>query len=495
MTFLAATRPQMPDASPAAPAAATDAAPGLPRVYAAYLKYTVVFWLTGALIPGAAFVLFKLVAAKWPRGRAINIVIFSWLSISLAQASCSILNGILLGDPLLGLRNAFSFTVIGWIFGALAIAAGSAWNLANRPVADLVARLGGYILLLGLVAVAARLAGFTNLRTLSPLGLLLPGGNAAKFYTSIIVFQREETLGEATTRLVLFFPWATALGLGGIAIALISSRATSLGWRLTGIVGGLVGVVFSWSRLAIAAVVLVGAFLIFLRLPRFWQILAVGGGLALLCLLPTFGIDPIALVSDVHHAADKARAGSSLARDLIYQKSWEGFLTSPIIGHGWIGESVHRIEDLPIGSHSTIYGLLYTGGIVTMGCFALAMAATLGALLYGLYRRRDDRDALHDGVVSLCLFLTLLVFCPYESLFSLTLPAIYLFTWIGGGIPSGPDTAPAESGLRPSAGRRFSLDRRPQRHFESAPPARTAFGGKGRRSPFTRDKQALGTRR
>lgn len=467
--------------SPDEVAVLDDDSASMPRLYTAYLKYTVLLWLLGALIPGAAFVLFKLVLARWPRGRTINLVVFSWFAIALAQASCSILNGMLLGDPLLGLRNAFSFTVIGWIFGALALAAGSAWNLTNPRIAKIVAYLGGYILLLAGVAVLARLAGFANLRGPTPLGLLLPGGDAVKFYASIIVFQREETLGEATTRLVLFFPWATALGLGGIAIALISSRATDLWWKLIGISGGLVGIVFSWSRLAIAAIVLVGAFLIFLRLPRYLQILSIAGGIAVLCLMSAFGTDPISLIADVHHAADKARAGSSLARDLIYEKSWEGFLNSPVIGHGWIGASVHRIEDLPIGSHSTVYGLLYTGGVVTMTCFILAMTATLAALLYGLYQKRTDCSAFNDGLVSLSLFLTLLVFCPYESLFSLTLPVIYLFMWIGGAIPGGFDQSMPETGGAPiPSDQRFThAQARPRRFTMTGLPKRP-FAGENR---------------
>jgi hypothetical protein len=407
----------------------------LPRVYAGYLKWTVPLWLMGVLIPAAVFVLVKLVMEKWPRGRAINLVVFAWLSIGLSQAICSILNGLMLGDPLLGLRNSLSFTVIGWVFGALAIAAGSAWNLANQRVARLVAYLGGYILVLAVIAVMARLAGLGGLSMPTPLGLLLPGGNAARFYTSMVIFQREETFGEATTRLILFFPWATALGLGGIAITLISSRVKNLRWRGLGMAGGLVGTVFSWSRLAIAAIVLVGAFLIFLKLPRAWQILCLFMAAVAFALLPVFGLDVISLITDAHHAADSARAGSSLARDLIYEKSWEGFLTSPIIGNGWIGASVHRIEELPIGSHSTVYGLLYTGGIATMACFVTAMLMTLGAVLVGLYRQRGNKEAFDNGLVGLCLLITILLFCPYESLFSLTLPVIYLFAWIGGGIP------------------------------------------------------------
>lgn len=447
-----------------------------PWIFAAYLKWTVLLWFLGALIPAAIVVLVKLAVAKWPRGRAINLVVFAWLSIGLSQAICSVLNGLLLGDPLLGLRNALSFTVIGWVFGALALAAGSSWKLANQRVARLISYLGVAILILAAIAFMARLTGLGGLGMTTPLAFLLPAGNAVRFYTSLVVFQREETFGEATTRLILFFPWATALGLGGIAITLISSRVTHVLWRNLGMAGGLVGTVFSWSRLAIAAIVLVGALLIFLKMHLRLQIASLLLVAAALALLPVFGLDLFSLVADAHHAADSARAGSSLARELIYQKSWEGFLASPIIGNGWIGASVHRIEELPIGSHSTIYGLLYTGGIVTMACFVTAMVTTFAAVLLGLYRRRGDAAAFNNGLVGLCLLLALVLFCPYESLFSLTLPVLYLFTWIGGAIPEGM--------ARPAAGEdhrrnsRFRARRADASRLVIGPSGPGRFGGR-----------------
>ncbi|HVJ42153.1 MAG TPA: O-antigen ligase family protein [Dongiaceae bacterium] len=404
-----------------------------------YLRFTPLLWMLGALIPYAAVMLIKLAIEKWPKGRLINLVVLSWLSIAIAQASCSILNGLILHNFGMGLRNAFSFTAIGWAFGALAIAVGNSWSLSNRRTAHYIANLGGYIILLSIIALAGALAGRTELRMLTPIGMLLPSGNATNFYASMTIFQSEDTLGESRIRLILFFPWATALGLGGLAIALISSEAEQ-GWRrVFGMTGGAIGVVFSWSRIAVAAMVLVAAILIFIKLPRYLQILGTVTVSVAIYGLSIVGLDPITLLTDMHDAADQARAGSSLARDLIYEKSWEGFLQSPIIGNGWIGESVHRTENLPIGSHSTVFGLFYTGGIITFACFAIAMLVTIFALLYAVYRWRNDKPRQQSAIIGCCLWLSLLLYCPYESLFSLTLPCLYLFTWIGGVIPGDPE--------------------------------------------------------
>jgi hypothetical protein len=50
--------------------------------------------------------------------------------------------------------------------------------------------------------------------------------------------------------------------------------------------------------------------------------------------------------------------------------------------HGWIVDSVHSKETLPIGSHSTIYGLAYKGGPPTLSAFVVALVLTLAALVW-----------------------------------------------------------------------------------------------------------------
>ena len=151
------------------------------------------------------------------------------------------------------------------------------------------------------------------------------------------------------------------------------------------------------------------------------------------------GFDPIQKIKEVQDSVNGARAGSSLARELIYEKSWEGFLQSPIIGHGWIGDSVHRKETLPIGSHSTIYGLAYTGGLPTLAAFLFAMSMTLLALAWRFLRLAYDDPRRSSVLVGLGLALCLAAYCRYEALFNLTLPCLFLFTWIGACLKSDED--------------------------------------------------------
>jgi hypothetical protein len=401
-------------------------------MFDAFLRGIPVLWGLGALTPAAAAMLVKLACDRWPRGTLINVVVFSWVAIGVSAACAAVLNGIAIGDYARGFGNVFGFGVVGWFFGALAIAAGAAHQLDDPKTIRAVAWVGGYVIILGAIASVACMAGMKELDLWpTPLGMILPKIPSASFYTVMTVFQSEETLGEASTRLILFFPWTTGLGLGGLAITFISLLERNVRWRLIGVCGGLIAVIFSKSRIAIASLVVVGALLAFFRLSFRWRIAVLGVLLVTYFIACLDGFDAIEKVKQLHDDIDGARAGSSLARELIYEKSWEGFLKSPIIGHGWIGDSVHRTEMLPIGSHSTIYGLAYTGGLPTLLAFVFALSSTLLALAWRFMRLAYDDPRRSRALVGVGLGLCLSTFCRYETLSNLTLPCLFLFTWIG----------------------------------------------------------------
>jgi hypothetical protein len=401
-------------------------------MFDAFLRGIPVLWGAGVLTPAGAAMLIKLTVERWPRGVLINCVVYSWLAIAVSAASAAILNGIAIHDYAKGFGNVFGFGVVGWIFGALAIAAGAAHQLDDPKTVRAMTWVGGYIIILGAIAGAARMVGMQNLQLWpTPLGLILPKSPSVSFYFVTTIFQSEETLGEVATRLLLFFPWTTGLGLGGLAITFISLLERDRRWRLIGVCGGVIGVVFSWSRIAIVSMLVIGTLLAFLRLPFRWRFAASGVILVAYFIASLHGFDPVQQIKNAQDGVNGARAGSSLARELIYRKSWEGFLQSPLIGHGWIGESVHNKETLPIGSHSTIYGLAYTGGLPTLAAFVFAMTFTLLALVWR-FLRLDYEDPRRSGaLVGVGLALCLAAYCRYEALFNLTLPCLFLFTWIG----------------------------------------------------------------
>jgi hypothetical protein len=397
-----------------------------------YMKFLPVLWILGAILPAAALMLTGLSLLRWSKSKLVNVVMSSWIMVGLFQAAAALFNGIYSHQLMLGVANMFSFSVIGWFFGAMAIAIGASYQLNTPKIIRSYTLVGSYIIPLSTLALIGRMAGIETMHlNTPPLALILPDIPTVSFYMQTLVYQTESTLGELSTRLILFFPWATALGLGGLAIAFVSILEENIYWRITGVTGGIIGVIFSVSRIAIATLIFVSVIILFIRMGWFKKIIVSFVIFFSLMVSIVNGFDPSSVIDKLQNEANNARAGSSQARELIYQKSWEGFLESPYMGNGWIGPSVHKKEVLPIGSHSTIYGLAYTGGIFTLGSFFLAMSITLIGLIYRVYQTKNENREGAVAVIGIALCLCLIIYSPYEALFNLTIPCIFLFTWIG----------------------------------------------------------------
>ncbi len=442
--FGPAGRPAMPALRQRVALASTPPLDGA-RLFQNFCFATPALWALGALTLSAAAMVIWLVAVRWPRGLGINAVVSSWLLIALVQAVTSLLHGLSVGNFFGELPNVVSLAVTGWVMGALIIAAGSAHRVAEPRTVRAVASLGLSMLVLAAVAGALRVAGISPPEfQMTPLGMLLPQSNFAHFYCSAILFLPESTFGEDTARLVLFFPWYTALGLGAVSVTFISALERDWKWRLVGMLGGVVATIFSWSRIAIFCLVAVGALLLFARLRPRIRVIAICLGVIVLCIAVMAGFDPVHEAGQAQSAVDTVRQGSNMARDMIYDQSWQGFLESPWFGNGLNFPLVHGIPSA-IGSHSTIYGLLYTAGVPGIVAFIVAIAVTLAALLtrlMSLERGSVDHDVVLIGIG---LVLCLALYCKFEAIYSLTIPCIVLFVWIGACLPSAQTT----SGNRP----------------------------------------------
>jgi len=194
------------------------------------------------------------------------------------------------------------------------------------------------------------------------------------------IYHLEGFFGELMPRLTLFYPWTAGLALAGVGIFFVSMGDRARGWRWLGMAGGLAAVVLSFSRAGMIALVAAALAYLWLTLPRAWKGLTITAGMVAILAFIMTGNQFAELADDFLDTFASGRHGSSVGRDMIYERSWEGFTHSPILGNGWIGESVHVSEDLPIGSHSSVYGLLYTGGLLTFAAFVVALAVTGSAL-------------------------------------------------------------------------------------------------------------------
>jgi O-antigen ligase len=151
--------------------------------------------------------------------------------------------------------------------------------------------------------------------------------------------------------------------------------------------------------------------------------------------LVVFGLlviwQPGVLIDSLVDPFNEARAGASEVRNEVYEANWIGFYKAPLFGHGWPGESV--VENDPVfgddaalivvGSHSTISGLLYKGGLVTFSLFLFAFLCTVR----GLLKQKDSALLKNNLMIALGIGFT----CFGEGLEALVLPMLFAFLWIG----------------------------------------------------------------
>ena len=393
-----------------------------------YLILTPLLWSLGLLVPTGCLIVMWLLIWRWPEDPGINLVVAAWLLTAAAQAAAVIWNWSVAGEPFSALpRRLMAFSIIGWLFLGIMLAVGYSYRLANARLVRGIMLIGLYIGLFTVLGfLLAFVLGIKELRIPTPLAFVLGRSPATDYYATMRIYLLEESFGLEMPRMILFYPWPTALGLAGIGIVMAAFCESSRHWRAIGMLGGICAIVFSFSRAAMVALVVSLLVYGWLRAALVWKFLfLVVVSLAALGLV-VLDVNPVVWLKEFFTSFSEARAGSSLARDLIYVYSWEGFLASPVFGQGWIGESVHPIEDLPIGSHSSLYGTLYTGGATTLTCLAAAGAVTMALLMTRAWRGTPFAAA------GLSMAAALLMFAYGESLFSLVLPCTFMFLFMGG---------------------------------------------------------------
>ncbi len=404
------------------------------RLLARYLRSVPLLWILGLNNLVAAGLMLSLGWRRWPTDARTNLVAFAWAAVSAAQAASVFYNWSAAALPLSRLPGLLmSNTTLGWLFLGICLAAGRAWSMASPVAVRGMMVLALHVVLVGTLAYAvAFLSHRPAFEVETPLRLVLGQSHGADFYTVATFYQiAEGSFG--LVRLVLFFPWSTCLSLAGVCLVLIATCEQDLRWRLTGIAGGLFAIVFSFSRVGVVALPAALAACFVLRARAAWvaAALAAAAFAALLLVVADIGIlDGIAqLVTALHDS----RAGSSQGRELVYDASWRAFLASPVFGWGWVGPSVIPEEVLPIGSHSTLYGVLYTGGASTFACLVLAIGLTAAAVLRQALRRRDAPSAAAAGALG-----AIVVFSYGEALYSFVIPLVFVFMFIGGALGGPP---------------------------------------------------------
>jgi hypothetical protein len=243
-------------------------------------------------------------------------------------------------------------------------------------------------IIITIIGTLASLSGIGDLLYVSPLAIT--GGNIEHYQVHLI----HTVIGE---RLSLFAPWSTALGMGANIYFLFACQESERTWKLIGIVGSIMMIIFSFSRLAIVslpAIFITVWFLTKITLPRIHFAMSIAcflGGL--------FSVNLINFLDFFKQTVDSIRkdsSSSSEVRNKIYSLTLDHWRReAPIWGHGINAEKGPQVlANMPIGSHHTWFGLLYTHGLVGFIPFVVAVIWTLIDLLIKAQNSREAKLGL-----------------------------------------------------------------------------------------------------
>ena len=207
-------------------------------------------------------------------------------------------------------------------------------------------------------------------------------------------------------RIYSFAPWYTATGTLGNFFFFLAWEEKVAKWRIAGIVSALIMVVVSQSRAALICIPFVLIIIWLLKNmfnPRV-QLLS-----SLTCFL--VGIFSTQIGKTIGFAQEqftnfrgKDSLYSSRTRNILYRMTIDRWWNdAPIWGHGRVPEEGPRLVGLmPIGTHNTWLGGLYTFGLVGFLAFAIAVVFSFFNLI--IQTRKSN-----TAKVGLCLFISLFV--------------------------------------------------------------------------------------
>lgn len=222
------------------------------------------------------------------------------------------------------------------------------------------------------------------------LGLAV-GGREISYISPLIVSGGDETHYKIylvqtliNNRLELFTPWSTTLGMMGNTYLLLASQEQDRNWRVIGILGSIMMIIFSWSRLAIVSLFFIPiAIWVLSNVIRPWMQFTAS---AICFLSGLFFANLINLWNSFQELVNSLRPDtidSSNTRLAIYKLTLYRWRTeAPVWGHGLTPErGPGAIDYYPIGSHQTWLYLLFAHGLVAFIPCLLVSIWTLISLI------------------------------------------------------------------------------------------------------------------
>ena len=365
------------------------------RLIAGTIQWTWALWLVGGLYiagPVLGWVLAGMATVALYLGQAkpdaIPSTVWIWLAAMLAML---LILWVGHANFELGIAKTIKSSIgwaKGWALIALFVFAGALLDIRASVIYRAVCKLGLQTLIVLPIFLLAPYIGLPELLWTSPLKIL---GGAGPEYFAAQLYTIEP--GAGSPRWQFFAPWSPAAGMMGVLYVLLSAQEKHRGWKAVGIAGGLVLALFSQSRLALVALIVI--------VPFVWGASRMGKGHLWLMAAPAifalgiFGPMLIELVDSAVSEFSAARADSSrvraaLGRIAIHRWETEAYW----FGHGIVENGPHLVEYMPIGSHHSWYGLLFVKGLLGAASLAVPLVATFLVLLVKAQADRTARSGL-----------------------------------------------------------------------------------------------------
>jgi hypothetical protein len=433
------------------------------RLVCGYLTVLPLLWAIGLVLPLATLLVIGLFVVVGRSRRSLAYAV-PWFIVGAMQLVSVMVNMSAEGDPPWWLaKHLLASYVLGWFLFGGCVAIGASGAIRPEPFLRATARVGFYCVVAAVFLYPLSVVGGERfMLVLTPIGHLMPESlPSTSFFFGMLLYNWEELFGVLLPRLSFLFPWTTAMGFGGLCLVWVTANEPNRWRRHLAMASGVFMIVASMGRSAGAIFLGCVGLRVFLACPRRWQIPLAATGLAVALAVPIgstihYG-DPLSLTKELTDKFEDLRPSATRARDLVYDQSWAAVHKAPMLGYGWPGDPVYP-EDYPQvmlgggtmvpGSHSTYLGLLYLGGAVTLAAFLCAMTYTLGLVATST----GPPELVRNTFV---LLVAMAVNGASEGLYSLVVPTLYAFLWLGialrGCRVAAPEAVPVRLGRRAAA--------------------------------------------
>lgn len=291
----------------------------------------------------------------------------------------------------------------GWALIALFIYIGSTVKFDHRLVINAVCKTSAMAIPFFMIGLIIFAIGGPQSLFISPLKAV--GGPGPEFFELRFFGLNPEN---GRPRWFFFTPWAPAAGLVSCLFVILCAQETNSRWRILGCLGCALICLASQSRAGMA--------IFFCILPGLFFLRTIGIGYTMLLgslMLPVFGLlalpviewglDGIQSIKDAR--PDSTRVRSALAEIAVQRWADE----APIWGHGIVERGPKVVEHMPIGTHHSWYGLLFTKGITGAIALAVPMLMTLTYLFFMIFR-------YGSGFAAMLLVLVIGLYSFFENL-------------------------------------------------------------------------------